>query len=301
MVDLLSDDGLRIVGVAAAGSTSLKMGINNAGVIAASNIARTTELRARNPGLDDLRALDRGRLLRHGLGHRNAVEAARSTVDALLATRMATPGNIEFAEADQMIVIEGSYDHLATERIRDRTVARTNMFVNLDHLNDPEDTSSPARYHRVLQVLEPRTGSVTPADLRSISQDHTNGPGLNSICRHSHNLTDETSLSAMVVATNREDPSRASVDIAQGKPCWSWPGSGVVSFRMDDHPDLIGEHFRSGQAWQQHYRENALYVESPNSRIHPQDEPNNPIRLLHIRANDGSCKIVLRPFNRTVK
>ena len=257
MVDLLSDDGLRIVGVAAAGSTSLKMGINSAGVIAASNIARTTELRARNPGLDDLRALDRRRRLRHGLGHRNAVEAARSTVDALLATPMATPGNIEFAAADRMIVIEGSYDHLATERIRDRTIARTNMFVNLDHLNDPEDTSSPTRYHRVLEILEARTGSDTPADLRTLSQDHTNGPGLNSICRHSHNPTDETSLSAMVVATNREEPSRAVVEIALGKPCCAWTGSGLVSLRMDDASDLIADRFHSGQAWKQHYREEA--------------------------------------------
>jgi hypothetical protein len=64
-----------------------------------------------------------------------------------------------------MAVIEGSYDHLAVELSRDRVVVRSNMFVLLSELNDPDDSSSPARYHRALGLLGPRAGEVTTDDL----------------------------------------------------------------------------------------------------------------------------------------
>jgi hypothetical protein len=255
VVDGRNDNGVRIVGVAAAGSIGLKMGVNDAGVVAASNIARTIEMRLRHPGVDDLRALDRGRLLREGLGHRDPASAARSIVAAVMETPMATPGTIEFADASRMVVIEGSYEHLAVETIRDRVVVRTNMFVTLAHLNDPGDTSSPARAERARHVLEPRSGSIIPADLRALSQDHVNGPGVDSICRHSADPHDETSLSAMVVATNPDDPTRTTLQIALGKPCWAWSGSGVFEMRMDDGPEAVDERFRSGSAWRDNYRE----------------------------------------------
>ncbi len=255
VVDGRTEDGVRIVGVAAAGSTGLKMGVNDAGVVAASNIARTIEMRRRQPDVDDLRALDRGQLLREGLGHRDAAAAARSTATAVMETPMATSGTIEFADALRMIVIEGSYEHLSVETIRDRVVVRTNMFVTLAHLNDPGDASSPARAERARSVLEPGSGSITPAELRALSQDHVNGPGVDSICRHSANPRDETSLSAMVVATDLDDPIRTRVAIALGKPCWAWPGSGVIEMRMDDGPDAVDERFRAGSAWRDNYRE----------------------------------------------
>jgi hypothetical protein len=257
VVDFVSVAGPRIVGVAAAGTTNLKMGVNDAGVVAASNIVRTTQLRLRRAGVDDLRAKDRGQILREGLGHRTVDDAARWTVGAMIATPMATPGNVEFADVDSMVVIEGSYDHLAMERSRDQVVVRSNMFMLLRELNDPQDSSSPARYHRALELLGPRAGNITTDDLKSVSKDHGNGPGPDSICRHSEDYHDETSLSAMVVATNRDDPGETLVEIAVGKPCWAWDHGGVVSLRMSEPHEVIAERFLTGSAWRDFYREDA--------------------------------------------
>ncbi|MGH8915502.1 MAG: hypothetical protein ACRDZM_13420, partial [Acidimicrobiia bacterium] len=196
-------------------------------------------------------------ILREGLGNRTVDEAAHEAIEAIIDTPMATPGNVEFADADSMVVIEGSYDHLAMERSRDRVVVRSNMFVLLGELNDPQDTSSPARYRRALELLGPRAGGVTTDDLKSVSKDHGNGPGLDSICRHSEDYHDETSLSAMIVATNRDDPGKTSVDIAVGKPCWAWDHGGVVSLEMGEPHELIAERFLNGDAWKDFYREDA--------------------------------------------
>lgn len=257
VVDFVSESGPRIVGVAAAGTTNLKMGVNDAGVVTASNIVRTTQLRLRRAGVDDLRAKDRGQILRDGLGHRTVAEAAHWAIGAIIDTPMATPGNVEFADADSMVVIEGSYDHLAMERSRDRVVVRSNMFVLLGELNDPQDTSSPARYRRGLELLGPKQGSVTTDDLRLVSMDHGNGPGLDSICRHSDDYHDETSLSAMIVATDRDDPGETSVEIAVGKPCWAWDHGGVLSLKMGEPHEVIAERFLTGSAWKDFYREDA--------------------------------------------
>ena len=256
VVDLRSDDDLRILGVAAAGSTNLKMGVNDAGIAAASNIVRTTELRLNTPSLDDLRALDRGRILRTGLTFRSAWEATTWTIDAISDTPMATPGNVHFAEPDVMFIVEGSYDRIAIERVQDRVVARSNMFVLLDGLNDPTDTSSPARYARALEMLEPHTGSVSVEHLRRVSQDHDNGPGLASICRHSDDFRQETSLSAMIASLDRSDRQRTRVDFALGKPCWAWAHpEGAISVTTLDDPEEIAGRFRDGEAWVDLYRE----------------------------------------------
>ena len=258
VIDLTSEEGVRTLGVAAAGSTNLKMGVNDAGVVAASNIARTTELRLRRPGVDDLRAFDRGLLLRRGLEWRTAWEATTLVMKELAHAPMATPGNIHFAGADRMFVVEGSYDRLAMELVQDRVVARSNMFVLLDQLNDSEDRSSPARYARALAMLAPHGGSVTTEHLREVSADHGNGPGLDSICRHSDDHRDETSLSAMIAAVDGSDPAGTRVDFALGKPCWAWSDpEGVLSVRMDDDPAVIAERFRSGASWRRLYREDA--------------------------------------------
>lgn len=259
VVDLMSESGTRIIGVAAAGTTNLKMGVNDAGLVTASNIVRTTQLRIRRAGVDDLRARDRGQILRDGLGHRTVADASRWAVGAIIDTPMATPGNVEFADADTMVVIEGSYDHLAMGRFRDQVVVRSNMFIILDELNDPQDTSSPARYRRGLEILQPKAGAVTIDDLKSVSKDHGNGPGLMSICRHSEDYHDETSLSAMIVALDRDHHDETSVEIAVGKPCWAWDGGGVVSLKMGEPHEVISERFLTGSAWKEFYREDARH------------------------------------------
>lgn len=258
VVDVQTSSGHRIVGVAAAGSTGLKMGVNDVGVAAGSNIARTMELKERAVGVTQLRALDRGQILRDGLEIGDAEAAARWAVGAMVESPTDTPGNVEFAGPDVAYVVEGSYGHWAVEEIRDRVAARANMFTLMDRLNDPADRSSQARYRRALALLEPLDGRVRLEDLRAFSQDHENGPSLESICRHSHDHRDETSLSAMVAALDGEFPSRTTVEFALGKPCWAWNDpEGVLRITMADSPEAIPEGFRTGEVWRRLYTEEA--------------------------------------------
>jgi hypothetical protein len=259
VVDLRGASGRRIVGVAAAGNTGLKMGINDAAVAAGSNIARTVQLAERRVNVTQFRAIDRAQILRDGLEYDSPPEAARWALELMMDSPTSTPGNVEFAGPDVAFVVEGSYQHWAVEEIRDRVAARSNMFVLLNDLNDPGDRSSRTRYARALELLRPLEGRVRLKHLRAFSQDHENGPGLNSICRHSPDHRDETSLSAMVATLNRGDGA-PQVQFALGKPCWAWNDpEGVVSITLDEPPEAIPEAFRTGEVWRR------LYVEEPRT------------------------------------
>lgn len=261
VVDMTSETGRRIVGVAAAGATGLKMGVNDAGVATGSNIARTTELKERTVDVTQMRAIDRGQVLTDGLAYGSAQEAARWAVAAMAERPTSTPGNVEFADARSAYVIEGSYRHWAVEEIHDRAVIRTNMFTLLDRLNDPGDESSQTRFARGNDLLAEVGEGVRPEDFRRFSQDHEHGPSLNSICRHSPNHEDETSLSAMIVALDGEDPARTRIEIALGKPCWAWNDpEGVLTMTMGDGPESIPEGFSTGERWRRFYDEDARLV-----------------------------------------
>ncbi len=245
-----------VVGVASAGSTGVKMGVNDHGVATGTNIARTTELRTRKIKTSEERALDRVQLSRDGLEFDTAMRAGLSVVEKLSRTPMATPGNLEFVDPTLAYIIEGSYDRLAVQLLTAGVGARTNRFVVLDALNDPEDISSYARYVRSHQLLGTRRKSLTAEDFVAFSQDHTNGPGPNSICRHGVHFSEETSQSAQVVEIDAADPTRTMVWIALGKPCWAWRhGDGNFRLTMRFRPEDIPEGFRSGEVWMRYWTE----------------------------------------------
>jgi hypothetical protein len=255
VLDLRTESGRRIIGVAAAGSTGLKMDINDAGVAGGTNISRTLQLKNERTDIAQLRALDRGQLLRDGLEMATAREAAVGVLNAVIQNPTGTPGNIEFAQHDVAYVVEGSYNAWAIEEVRDAVLIRSNTFELLSDLNDPDDVSSQLRSRRSHELLDPLVGDIELTHLRALSQDHANGPGLNSLCRHSADHNDETSLSAMVATLDPNDPLRSKVEIALGKPCWAWNDpAGVLSFTLGDAPAIPGV-FRTGSVWRSFYRE----------------------------------------------
>jgi hypothetical protein len=94
------------------------VGLSDIGVATGSNVSRTMELTQKGTEKDSIqiKALDRGVLMRKGLEKgENALEAAQAILPNLLAHPMSTPGNIEFADAREAVVIEGSYYELARE------------------------------------------------------------------------------------------------------------------------------------------------------------------------------------------
>lgn len=250
--------GNRMLGVSAAGSTGYKLAMNDKGVAGGSNIARTVELREKSTDLTTIRAIDRAQLLRDGLEKNTALEAAQAIAAEVTAHPMGTPGNLEFADAQEAYIIEGSYKQLAVETIREGVAARANQFVVLKALNRPDDISSYARWTRAMALLESNAGKLTFEMMMEFSADHVNGPGPNSLCRHGGRPEEEVSLAAGVMETNPDDPAKSRIALALGKPCHAWRDpAGHVHLTMDASPSEIPAGFRNGDVWKEFYREDA--------------------------------------------
>lgn len=256
------DDKNKVIGVTAAGSQAVKMGLNDKGVAIGSNIARTTTFDEEGTDSKDWAAASRGEYMRQGLLHGDtANEVAEHITPMLFADPMSSPGNIDIADHERAVILEGEFTHLASEWVDDGIVGRGNKFQVLDDLNRSEDEipSSYRRHERVMEVLEENEGSVTVDTMRSLSIDHTNGPGLESICRHEENgYTDETSLSAAIFDIDGDDPENTDVYIALGKPCHAWrtdEGEGWIKIKAGADEDDVPDAFLNGEAWLDHYTE----------------------------------------------
>ena len=237
------------------------MGVNDRGVAAGTNISRTTELRTRKVTTTQERAIDRVQLSRDGLEKDTALDAGNLVVAKLSDNPMATPGNLEFIDSKVAYVIEGSYDRLAVQFYHAGIGVRTNRFMVLDALNDPEDVSSYCRLVRCTELLKAREGRLSPDDFIEFSADHANGPGLNSICRHSPDVKDETSQSAQVAEIDASDPTKSRVWLALGKPCWAWrEAGGSITVDMQFKSGDIPEGFKNGEVWR------TYWTEEPNPR-----------------------------------
>jgi hypothetical protein len=253
---LYPDRGPAMVGVAAAGSAGLKMGVNSRGVAAGANISRTRALAERRVSVTEMRALDRTQLVRDGLEQASAQAAARAVVAQLMERPMATSGNLEFVDSREGWVIEGSYDRHAVEVLTGGTASRTNCFVVLREQNDPEDLSSQCRQTRARQLLREHRGRITVEAMIGFSQDHANGPGPNSICRHGTHFSEETSQSALVAELDPEHPERSRVAIALGKPCHAWRHTeGHIEVTPTGRPQDFPERFRTGETWKTYWTE----------------------------------------------
>lgn len=249
------DSGNKFIGVAAAGEVGLKMGMNEKGVMVGTNIARTLGLRSIKVDLTQIRALDRAWLAREGITKANNAKDATQIVSSLLVNRpMATPGNLEFVDRDEGYIIEGSYNMLAIETFRDGVHARTNRFQILERLNDPGDVSSYVRYIRSMELLNENKEKIDAAKMIEFSQDHKHGPGLNSICRHSEDFRDETSLSSAVMEVRADN--ECIFYVALGKPCKAWRDKeGHTVINLKDSPGQVSEGFYNGTVFKKFYEE----------------------------------------------
>ena len=242
-------DGPGIIGVSSAGSAGLKMGVSDLGVVAGTNIVRTRELGKRKVDTTQMRALDRVQLAREGLLKSSALEAANYVAGRVSESPTATPGNIEFVDSTAGAIVEGSYDRVAIQVVKSGIASRSNSFVVLRELNDPTDVSSYCRYVRTQQLLSDRIGKLTPDLMKQFSQDHANGPGPNSICRHGKHYEEETSQSVMITELDREHPLRTRFWIAMGKPCHAWRRPAGSFEGTLDQLDRVPEGFLNGDTW----------------------------------------------------
>jgi len=249
----------KVIGVAAAGSTIFKMGLNDAGVCGGASLGRIikgTEQTAAYWG-----AAGRGELLRDGLRTAaTAEEAAAMCLPALVRTPVASPGNIQFADPTRAVNLECSFTEAAVEWITSGIMVRTNRFELMRQLNRPDDTSSAARHARATDILQRARGAIDAETMRALSMDHANGPSPESICRHSADWREETSLSAAIMRVSPQD-GIAEIAIALGKPCWAWPSrEGSLRLTTAATEADVPPAFLTGEAWKQHYAERAREV-----------------------------------------
>jgi hypothetical protein len=188
--------------------------------------------------------------VRDGLDQTSARAAARTVLPRLLGSPMNTPGNLQFADSLEAVLIEASYDRLASQWLSSGFASRANSFVLLSEINNPDDVSSQRRYARTQQLLGEYRGRLTVDHMIAFSQDHANGPGPNSICRHGTHYEEETSQSSMVMEIDPERPERSRVAIALGKPCHAWRHpEGRLSIDMTFQPAELPASFRTGESW----------------------------------------------------
>lgn len=252
----------KIIGVSAAGSTAVKMGVNEAGVAIGSNISRTITFDEEGTDSKDWAAASRGEYMRQGILHGDtAFEVAEHITPKLFADPMSSPGNIDIADADRAVILEGEFTHFASEWVEDGVVGRANKFQVLDDLARDRDEipSSYNRYERVMSVLGANEGEVTVETMQDLSVDHENGPSLESICRHQeHDYTDETSLSGAIFDLDGDNPAESDVYIALGKPCHAWrteEGDGWIHVEAGASEADVPDRFLTGEAWLEHYTE----------------------------------------------
>jgi hypothetical protein len=197
-------------------------------------------------------------LARDGLAKATAMEAANYIAGRLTANPTATPGSIEFVDAGAGVIIESSYDRLAIQVVKSGIASRANSFVVLRELNDPADVSSYCRYVRTQQLLMENWGELTPAMMAQFSQDHANGPGMNSICRHGQHYLEETSQSAMVVEIAAAKPKETRFWIALGKPCHAWQNREGFFEGTVETLTKVPAGFVNGDVWRR------FWTEEPN-------------------------------------
>lgn len=251
-----AEAGHMMIGVAAAGNTGLKMACSSLGIAAGTNIARTEAMYQKALDLTQIRAIDRAQLIRDGLEKTTALAACQDTMAKMISNPTATPGNVEYADAKTAYILEGSYTEVGQQTVRDDVAGRSNMFILLKALNAWNDTSSQARYIRLMEFLTAKKGSLTTADLIALSGDHENGPGPNSICRHGNAPEEEVSLAAMVVGINGAEPAKTTVSFALGKPCHAWNhADGHIDLRMDFKVGDLPNSFTNGDVWKKYYEE----------------------------------------------
>ena len=216
-----NEDGSHVVGVSAAGSTGIKMGLNSYGVSASTNYGYTRAARRRILSTEDRFAGDRAQVARDALQKKTALEAAQYAAAQLLAHPMASSGMLEFGDAGSVYVVENAYDYLAIHRVTDAVDTRSNYFETLGYLNEEGSATCYCRYHRSQTLMKEIEGRATVEDLKRISMDHYDGTGTLGICRHVGGLEGSTQASA-VMEICREDPKKSVIHIALGKPCNAW-------------------------------------------------------------------------------
>ncbi|MEY7852098.1 C45 family autoproteolytic acyltransferase/hydrolase [Natrarchaeobius sp. A-rgal3] len=205
------DDYHGFLTVDTCGTISIFKGVNDRGLVAANT--HIDSEREDVPPEDQLR---NGTVIRIVLEECATVAEARTALESY-PTRRLMGQTLFLADETDAIVLE--IDPVA-ERIAgddEPVVARTNHFVNS---RSTETESSTIRRERALEVLE-GNAPLEREDLWEIAQDHENGPGDDSICRHPEPETDEPHAFGQLTTASTAvfEGGSPTIEVAIGNPC----------------------------------------------------------------------------------
>ncbi|SIS14978.1 C45 family autoproteolytic acyltransferase/hydolase [Natronorubrum thiooxidans] len=228
------DDYYGFLTVDTCGTISIYKGVNDQGLVAANtyidcnrdDVAPETQLR-------------NGTVIRMLLEECATVAEARSLLEAH-PTRQLMSQTLFLADGTEGVLLEIDP---AAERIAvddNPVVTRTNHFV---HSASTETTSSTTRRQRALELLD-SVDWIDRDELWTIAQDHENGPGDDSICRHPEPETDKPHAFGQLTTASTAvfEGGSPVIDIATGNPC-------ELERTRCAFGDEIPTDIRTGQRW----------------------------------------------------
>lgn len=205
------DDYYGFLTVDTCGTVAAFKGVNDRGLVAAN-----TEIDRERDDVDPEDKLRNGTLLRMLLEERPSVDAARDFLESY-PTRRLSGQTLFLADATDTVMLE--IDPVA-ERIHvddDDVVIRTNHFVNGESV---QTESSKKRRERALELLE-SVDLVGRENLWTFAQDHVNGPGDDSICRHPEPDVDEPHAFGQLTTASTAlfEGGSPAIEVGIGNPC----------------------------------------------------------------------------------
>ncbi|ELY55854.1 C45 family autoproteolytic acyltransferase/hydolase [Natronolimnohabitans innermongolicus] len=204
------EDTYGILTVDTCGTISMFKGVNDQGLVAAN-----TFIDSERADVDPENQLRNGTVIRMILEECSTVGEARTLLESY-PTRQLCGQTLFLADATDAVLLE--VDPVA-ERITvddDQVVTRTNHFV---HARSTQTESSTKRRQRALELLE-GDHRLDRDDLWRFAQDHENGPGDDSICRHPEPDVGEHAFGQLTTASTAIfEGGSATVDLGMGNPC----------------------------------------------------------------------------------
>ncbi|QLK24755.1 C45 family peptidase [Natrinema zhouii] len=242
------DDYHGFLTVDTCGTVMLYKGVNDRGLVAAN-----TYIDANRDDIEPEAQFRNGTVVRRVLEECATVADARELLESI-PTRQLMAQTLFLADESDAVLLEVNPLEERIAVADDGAVARTNHFV----LSRSETTeSSRRRRERATELLEAENDEIDRNYLWEIAEDHENGPGNESICRHPEPETDEHAFGQLTTASAAVfEGGSPTVEIVMGNPCETEPAR--CSFG-----DEIPTPLRTGDRWLQRLR--AVSSEAANS------------------------------------
>ncbi|WP_049929112.1 C45 family autoproteolytic acyltransferase/hydolase [Halopiger goleimassiliensis] len=204
------DDYYGILTVDTCGTVAMFKGVNDQGLVAAN-----TYIDSKCESVAPEKQLRNGTVIRMLLEETATVDEARAQLESY-PTRRLCGQTLFLADDTDAVLLE--VDPGAERIIVDdeRVVTRTNHFVRSE---STQTESSTKRRERARELLE-GTARIDRDDLWTIAQDHTNGPGDDSICRHPEPEVGEHAFGQLTTASTAIfEGGSPTIEVGMGNPC----------------------------------------------------------------------------------